>query len=106
MYDICARIYGISPEKNGPFDESTKNATLRAAYDVAVSSIGTPQAKLIGNATRSTWIMTSSFDKTQSKLSTLLVDNNFEFINSAITGSWALNSQYVLRPVLTIFEGE
>lgn len=106
MYDICARIYGISPEKNGPLDESTKNATLRAAYDIAVSSIGTPQAKLIGNATRSTWIMTSSFDKTQSKLSTLLVDNNFKFINSATTGSWALNSQYVLRPVLTIFEGE
>ena len=50
--------------------------------------------------------MTSSFDKTQSKLSTLLGDNNFKFIKSAITGSWALNSQYVLRPVLTIFEGE
>ena len=105
MYDICARIYGISPEKNGPLDESTKDATLRAAYDVAVSRIGT-QAKLVGNASRNTWMMTSSFDKAQSKISTLLVDNNFTYINSATTGSWALNSQYVLRPVLTIFEGE
>ena len=82
-----------------------KDATLRAAYDVAVSRIGT-QAKLVGNASRNTWMMTSSFDKAQSKISTLLVDNNFTYINSATTGSWALNSQYVLRPVLTIFEGE
>ena len=78
---------------------------LRAAYDGAVSRIGT-QAKLVGNASRNTWMMTSSFDKAQSKISTLLVDNNFTYINSATTGSWALNSQYVLRPVLTIFEGE
>ena len=53
-------------KKNGPLDESTKDATLRAAYDVAVSRIGT-QAKLVGNASRNTWMMTSSFDKAQSK---------------------------------------
>lgn len=100
MYDICARTYGIDG------DESAKNATLRAAYDMVVESLGT-NARLNGNSTRSAWPLTSSFDRaskaTQPPI-TLLLDTNITPVKSKTRGNWATDSQYFLRPVLTIFK--
>lgn len=99
MYDICARTYGIDG------DESAKNATLRAAYDMVVESLGT-NARLNGNSTRSAWPLTSSFDRasraTQPPI-TLLLQLEIAPITSKTRGNWAPDSQYFLRPVLTIF---
>lgn len=101
MYDICARTYGIDGS------ESAKNEALRDAYDIAVERIGT-NARLNGNATRSAWPLTSSFDRESGRPTqppiTLLLDTNVAPIKSKTRGNWAADSQYFLRPVLTIFK--
>lgn len=96
-YDICARIVGV-------VDKSMINETLKGTYDNMVERIGT-QA-MLANHTGDSWLMTSSFDKSQKNpVSTLAIAAGVTSSKLA-SGNWQVSSRYVIRPVLTVFEGE
>lgn len=97
VYDICARIVGVA-------DKSMINEALKGAYDNMVERIGT-QA-MLANHTGDSWLMTSSFDKSQkNSVSTLAIAAGVTSSKLA-SGNWLVSSRYVIRPVLTVFEGE